>query len=482
MKYKTPHGTTLALALLAIMSASGCQHGEDQIGTQSEPLIFGEIDMGHPSAVALGRGNNAFCTGTLVSPSVILTAAHCVDMLVGDPQVTIFFGTDIEGGGIRIGVKDVVAHPMWTGNLSGGRDVGMLLMDKRMEDIAAVPLSNFDMSELVGTEIVRVGFGIYDAATRAQDGKKRAGTTTVTSVPSGADTFIAGDANLITCSGDSGGPAYLTVEGTTYLAGVHSFGLEGCTSPYNGDTRVELYAESFIQPWIQENDPSCGNDLFCAPVGCENDPDCEPCGPDGTCTAGCALPDVDCQDRNLGDLCRADSQCTTDNCVVWREESKTSFCTESCDPSNSTCPSGMSCQNINPKGNICYFDKDPAGVLGSSCEVNYDCGSSLCENGSCVYACDLSKGLPCPDEFECSDEGAGYVCHKLPSDSGGCSISNRSSAASYLVLGLFVLLLRRRRRQFGHCSRYTWLFVAAARRDRGSADAMCCGELSQRNQ
>jgi MYXO-CTERM domain-containing protein len=302
------------------------------------------------------------------------------------------------------------------------------------------------MTEQVGTEIERVGFGIYDAASMALDGKKRTGLTTVTSVPAGDDTFIAGDPDLITCSGDSGGPAYMTVDGTTYLAGVHSFGLEGCTSPHNGDTRVELYAADFIQPWIQENDPTCGADLICAPIGCIDDPDCEPCGPDGTCTAGCALPDVDCQDRNLGDLCRADSQCTTDACVVWREEANTSFCTESCDPSNDTCPSGMTCLEIVPLGNVCYYDDAPAGVLGSSCEENFDCGSSICENNSCVYACDLSKGLRCPDKFECSDEGSGYYCHALPSESGGCSVSGSSQNFGFLLLGLLLIFRRSRRK------------------------------------
>ncbi len=435
------------LSLLAIASMSACQSAEESIGSQAQPLIFGDVDQGHPSAVALSRSGHAFCTGTLVSPSVVVTAAHCVDMLAGDPEVTIFFGTDIENTGIRIAVKDTVAHPMWTGNLSGGHDVGMLLMDNKVSEIEAIPLSHFDITEFVGSEIERVGFGIYDAASRAQDGKKRAGVTTITSVPSGADTFIAGDEDLITCSGDSGGPAYLRVEGITYLAGVHSFGLEGCTSPHNGDTRVELYAEDFIQPWIQANDPACGADLLCARVGCIDDPDCEPCGPDGTCTEGCALPDVDCKDRNIGELCRADSQCTTDKCVVWREESKTSFCTMSCDPSNDTCPAGMSCRDISTLGNLCYYDEAPAGVLGSSCEVPYDCASNLCENGQCVYACDLSKGLRCPDKFECSDEGSGYVCHKLPVESGGCTVSGRSSTPSVAFLGLVLLGLRRRRRR-----------------------------------
>ncbi|MCP4445410.1 MAG: trypsin-like serine protease [Myxococcales bacterium] len=187
---------------------------------------------------------------------------------------------------------------------------------------------------------------------------------------------------LITCSGDSGGPAFIEQEGVVYVEGVHSFGLEGCTSPRNGDTRVELFAEDFVLPWIQTNDPLCGTDLIGARIGCSDDPDCEPWGPDGTCTEGGALPDVDCQDRNLRDLCRADQQCTTNNCVVWRAEPRMSFCTEDCSTGIDSCPAGMSSQDVQPFGRICYYDDEPSGALGSACDVNYECGSSLCEGVS----------------------------------------------------------------------------------------------------
>ncbi|MCP4445411.1 MAG: S1 family peptidase [Myxococcales bacterium] len=150
----------VAIALLSSCIAVACQSGDQHIGKGQGALIFAEIDEGHPAAVALSRFGRPFCTGTLVSLSVILTVAHCVGMLVGDPDVTIFFGTDIEGEGVRIGVRETVAHPNWTGNLDGGNDIGMLLMNFPVEAELVIPLSHFDMRQEVGTIAERVGFGI----------------------------------------------------------------------------------------------------------------------------------------------------------------------------------------------------------------------------------------------------------------------------------------------------------------------------------
>ena len=231
------------------------------------------------------------------------------------------------------------------------------------------------------------------------------------------------------------------------VAGNHSYTSgDNCLAP-NGDTNVQLYAEDFIIPWIQENDPSSGLDGVCGRIGCIDDPDCQPCGPDGTCVQDCPLPDPDCNTQVVGGICQAHTQCASGVCAAYRPDPDYSFCTESCDLNNDTCPSGMSCQDIIPLGAICYYDDAPPGVLGDSCETPAECGSYQCDDGQCVITCDLSAGLRCPEDFECEsrDDGANYYCRGVPKEEGGCSVGGESSGLWFALCLAFWGLLPRRR-------------------------------------
>lgn len=443
------HSLCVPALALAVVSC-GTSDPLPIVDSRTAPLIGGTVPPNgedpDPEAVALTSSTQfSFCTGTLVSPQVVMTAGHCVDMLSGDPSVIIFFGTDLGGPGARIGVSKAQSHPDWTGSLANGHDVGLVRLNVRApQDITPVPLSTTPLTAAdIGKPIHRAGFGIFDTSIGA-DGRKRVGDTSVTSVPSGNDYFLAGDEQLMTCNGDSGGPAFVDVDGVKMVAGVHSFGF-GCDSPDNGDTRVDLYAESFVLPWIQDEDPSCGEDGFCAKVGCIDDPDCTPCGPDGTCTTDCALPDVDCQTQDVGEICRANSQCLSELCVFWTGDADYNFCSQECE-GDGDCPDGMSCQLIQPFGKVCYYDEDPPGVLGDSCAENTDCGSYICEEGACVSRCNLAENQGCPESFECTsiDGDQNFYCHALESGSGGCSVGGEGGVPLWLIT-LMLLGFRARR-------------------------------------
>jgi hypothetical protein len=323
----------------------------------------------------------------------------------------------------------------------------MLVMDFPADDptLASRLNTSSPAANHTGDDYRHVGFGIFDRDTGEQDGKKRSGSNTVTGTQ--ADVIISGDDQVSVCFGDSGGPAFLTIDGEEVVAGVHSFTSGNCVAP-SGDTNVQLYADDFIIPWIQDNDPSCGLDGVCGAVGCIDDPDCQPCGPDGTCVMECDLPDPDCSTQGLGEICRAATQCTTDICAAYRIDPDYRFCTESCDPNNDACPGGMSCQDIIPFGNICYYDNDPPGVLGDSCDEPAECGSYNCTDSVCVIPCDLSVGLTCPDKFDCDtrDEGENYFCFGPPKDEGGCRIAGESGGAGFSLILLGLCIVGRRRR------------------------------------
>src|SRR5690606_3820782 len=178
------------------------------------------------------------------------------------------------GEGTRIGVVRSAVHPEWSGALEDNHDIGLLLLGFAADPAWAVPLHLEPIGEEdVGRPVRRVGFGLHQADMTEPDGRKRSGETAISYVSISMDWFFAGDDALVPCSGDSGGPVLAAGEagGPETLAGVHSFGF-GCESTSAGATRVDLYAADFILPWIADNDPRCGADNLCAPVGRADDP------------------------------------------------------------------------------------------------------------------------------------------------------------------------------------------------------------------
>ena len=89
--------------------------GEDEVNAQDK-VINGQNDSGHPYVVSLTNANgSSSCTGTLISSSVVLTAAHCIySRQYGlHPPAFIEIGTFVgAAGNTRVPVS---AYPMHEG-------------------------------------------------------------------------------------------------------------------------------------------------------------------------------------------------------------------------------------------------------------------------------------------------------------------------------------------------------------------------------
>jgi hypothetical protein len=431
------------------LAVAACQDPGPPTDTVDQGVVGAELDPGDPGVVALTTGGNVFCTGTLVSPRVVATAGHCVDKLTA--SASVFFGSLVGGTGQIATIERTESHPMWNGNLANGHDVGMVLLNTAQDPDIAVPLSPVDLATMIGEEYRVVGFGIHDRDTGELDGNKRTAIMEIESVDGDyveiTDVDPSSNPDTAICQGDSGGPGLITVDGVEQLAGIHSYSIKGCFNP-SGDSRVSVFLADFIQPWIDANDPTCGADGTCARIGCTDDPDCQPCGADGTCAASCELPDVDCPTQDLGEICRGDTQCMSGLCVYWDGDPRVKFCSQPC---GGGCPDGMSCKNVLPFGDVCYYvDVEPPGTLGSACDDPTDCAEYLCEAGACTYTCSIPDGRVCEAGFLCEDHGMGARCYPDPDaedgGGGGCAASRGAGAGSLAGLALALALVLRRRR------------------------------------
>jgi uncharacterized protein (TIGR03382 family) len=270
-------------ALLGILLA-GCVDG-GETSTSQRPIVNGEIDHGDPAVVLLDLGG-AICTGTVISPHVVLTAGHCITS-----QIDVWFDD-----GSSISSIEELEHSQI--------DMGLVAL---ASPAPVTPIPH-NRTELDGhfTETVRiVGFGVT-SENGSDSGTKRMGTATLHSVNEPDEMWTTNDPQG-TCYGDSGGPNFMNFGQGEVVAGVTTTGTSICGEGLDIATRPDRQLP-WIDAFVEEHDAdACGADGTCMPGCIPADPDCA-CADDGACTASCPDPDddPDCEGCGAGDGCRAD--------------------------------------------------------------------------------------------------------------------------------------------------------------------------------
>ncbi len=197
----------LGVALLIPAIAGAGQPTEVEEGIDQEPAVYGGTaakPCGWPTAVYLAFEGWS-CSGTLVHPDIVITAAHCPDSTTGH-QATVSFGEGFGGGERNIGAT-CYSNPGWTGAV-GGQDFGYCKLDTPVTDVPIIPPAwGCDVSGIsIGREVVIVGFGNSD---NGGSGSKREVTTTIQAL--GEQAVIGGEGKDA-CQGDSGGPVYIKLK------------------------------------------------------------------------------------------------------------------------------------------------------------------------------------------------------------------------------------------------------------------------------
>jgi MYXO-CTERM domain-containing protein len=178
-----------------------------EVGIDQDPLIYGGTaaqPCGWPTAVYLGF-NGWSCSGTLVHPDIVITAAHCPDSVTGR-QAVVSFGEGFGGGARNVGAT-CYSNPNYNGGV-GASDYGYCRLSQPVNDVPIIPPAwGCDTSALtVGREVVIVGFGQSD---NGGSGSKREVTTTITGISTQA---VIGGNGEDACQGDSGGPVYIQLK------------------------------------------------------------------------------------------------------------------------------------------------------------------------------------------------------------------------------------------------------------------------------
>ncbi len=445
------------LRLVSILSLSTACAGElagdaEAPGREAAEIINGSATTEWPAvpylALQLGESAGAGCTGSLVSPRVVLAAAHCVDSEPGDPDVTAvtaYFGSTVNGGDDHF-LEEIPAEDwiFWPGWSLGGGDFSLILLE---HDAPVDPMPYNDtaleqMDLTTSTPLHLVGWGnTVGGNPGSGSGTKREVTVTLDDYNDWV-VFYGNNDNGNTCQGDSGGPGFLEIGGEQVVASVTSYGIEGCEGN-SGAGRVDVAAD-----WIA--DYIAANDIPIPPEVSFESP-----------AAGASVPSGFPVNVNATDNTRIE------RIEIWTGGAKLVDVPTELPPyivSTPPLPDGpttLEARAYDNRGdmatatllvNVCSDGDCDAidGGLGSPCATNTDCLDGLCgtigDESLCTAPC--ADESTCPDDgFECKgaeDTGAGYC---WPTDDGGgcgCRATDGASGGGALLLVLAFAFRRRR--------------------------------------
>jgi len=400
-----------ALALAFVVGfAPACQdvgnEGPSQAGaaiaTQTAPIVNGSTETGYPAVGALTfksgfQYGGSFCTATLIAPSWVITAAHCL-VDANASETAFYVGNDarpLQNGaapsnGAFYPAERFVVHPQYDADRLEN-DIALVKLSSNVSGVNPYSFNESNLGPYRGQSALYVGFGVDDGLTERGGGLKRSTSMAISAIYT--QSFLTAYAGSGTCFGDSGGPAFLTIGGATKVVGLTSAGA-GC-SGFNCDpcktdsinTRTDAFG-AWIRQQMGAPPPDCRQDTSicacasaCGTTGSCNNAVCQvgSCSETYDCLVGCA--DGACQQACLAtaspeglSAVQALLTCFETNCAT-----QTGQAFQTC--------AGQFC---GPQVDLC-FDAGPTATGTQSCDDIYTCMGDCGSDNQCLSTC-YAKG------------------------------------------------------------------------------------------
>ena len=274
------------LILLAPAFLIACSSPKPAATLASGPSIIGgtavarSSDLGRVTGALMGDDRGWLCTFTLVSEEWLVTAGHCV-LGSSAESLEAVFETEVNGHVSErnvIKIKEVHVHPAYVeidARLAAEEE--RLLREEKREITAAEQDAYMDWGDIAllklarpalsrskfarlipadhvinkGERLLLAGYGETNGVEKSGSGQLREAMVEVAEPRYGKTEILFDQRDGFgCCHGDSGGPAFVVIDGIHYLTGVTSRGIkdenDDCTT-FAAYTDVRTYRD-----WIKE--------------------------------------------------------------------------------------------------------------------------------------------------------------------------------------------------------------------------------------
>ncbi len=229
--------TLLGLSTLFLLSACSGQDVPSPLalGENEGSRIIGGVEVAFDDPIAstvvglYDTARRSVCTGSFIGQNLVLTAAHCV---TGPPSnLVVVFGLDVFG--FRTGsaaarpVLDAELNPLWDKHQGKSTDVGDIALVKfagaaPYEYRPARLLERLD-SIADGDTVTLAGYGFNNGLEKSGNGRLHKVDVQIEKLHYAKTEFLVDQTTgRGACHGDSGSPAYATVDGEMFVLGITS--------------------------------------------------------------------------------------------------------------------------------------------------------------------------------------------------------------------------------------------------------------------